>query len=159
MCNLQKQVLFISPLLSNEKVNHLCAKYRDFFQEKKILNTLFSSPNWKPSHCPARDKQPRFTFSLLWPLTSTSWHLFAQETGKKKKRSCSQEYAKSFYAYIIGKLKRLHLGWRQFPSLIPVKIFLFVKKKAMLKNITNGQGFTSWDSRVLNPESCQMHAK
>lgn len=27
----------------------------------------------------------------------------------------------------------------------------------MLENITNARGFVSWDSRVLNPENCQMH--
>lgn len=26
----------------------------------------------------------------------------------------------------------------------------------MLENITNAQGLVSWDSRVLNPEICQM---
>lgn len=74
------------------------------------------------------------------------------------KSSCSQEGAKSLSAHTTEKLKRLYLGWRQCPFLIPVKIFLpLCQKKAMMENITNAQGFVPWDSRVLNPEICQMH--
>lgn len=160
MCNLQKQVLFISPLLSNDEITYVLNTGIFFRKKKVILNTLFSSPNWKQSHVVQHgpnNPDSHFHYCDPWVQLHDTYLLRKKEG---KKNSCSQEDAKSFYAYIIGKLKSLYLGWRQFPSSLPVKIFLpLCQKKAMLKNITNAQGFTSSDSRILNPESCQMHAK